>query len=171
MLPKWFLGVIIGIFGAYTVILLKLSSVNMQVEQKETVLEELLEETVASRVLSFAWSATNRPEISDISLVTHASVKKLDRLVVQLQVWTGPVSVAIYLKTRDDIQQLSACISQHPDAFRRTTVHALLEPNRSSISCVILPPILQKLIIFWRWMSISFRMATATSIFQTSCRD
>lgn len=64
---------------------------------------------------------------SGITLVTHCSVDKLPRLLLQVQQWAGPVSAAIYLSSRNDIDTFLEFYHQHEEYLTLVAFSVLLE--------------------------------------------
>jgi hypothetical protein len=64
---------------------------------------------------------------SGITLVTHSSVDKLPRLLLQVQQWAGPVSAAIYLSSRNDITTFLEFYRQHEYDLTLVAFSVLLE--------------------------------------------
>ena len=70
----------------------------------------------------------------DISLVTHGSVEKLQRIRQQLSQWgteKGPSSIALYISRTEEIDDFVSFYNSHKHTtFRQSTFHVLLEkPN------------------------------------------
>ena len=66
----------------------------------------------------------------DLMLVTHGSVAKLKRMVLQLQQWNGPASIALYLSTPEDIDTFVDFYTTHRVELDQAWIHVLLEhPN------------------------------------------
>ena len=63
----------------------------------------------------------------DITLVSHCSTDRLDRVLMQAQRWTGPISVAVYVTTPLHIDDLESFAHRHARDFANTTFHIYAE--------------------------------------------
>ena len=63
----------------------------------------------------------------DLTLVTHLSVNKLDRLQTLVRWWNGPISVAVYCSQRSEAVQFDDFVRRNSILLRDVSVHALLE--------------------------------------------
>ena len=80
--------------------------------------------------------SNSRPAVSaggveqhNICLCTHLTTNKLDRFLVLVQKWNGPVSVSIYITTENQLEELFMFYDEHNSkkVFNSIDVHVLLE--------------------------------------------
>ena len=64
---------------------------------------------------------------NDITLTTHCSVDKLERLIAIAQRWNGPVSVSILIRTMKELDYLKRYIYDHPNQLSNVNSHLYLE--------------------------------------------
>mmetsp|Transcript_31736 Transcript_31736/g.53004 ORF Transcript_31736/g.53004 Transcript_31736/m.53004 type:complete len:408 (+) Transcript_31736:136-1359(+) len=64
---------------------------------------------------------------SDIVLATQMGTSKFNALLTQLQYWNGPASVAIYVKTESDIDQIFNFTQHNKQALQNTSLHLVME--------------------------------------------
>jgi hypothetical protein len=67
-----------------------------------------------------------------VTLTTHATAGKLDRLLLQLQRWNGPTSAAIYMNRIEDIDIFCDFYRLHKDDLGFVSFHILIETTTSS---------------------------------------
>uniref|UniRef100_A0A7S3DWC4 Uncharacterized protein n=1 Tax=Entomoneis paludosa TaxID=265537 RepID=A0A7S3DWC4_9STRA len=65
--------------------------------------------------------------IGDISLVIHGSIDRMGRLLNNAKRWVGPISVAVYTKTPEQIQKSFAFFKEHSDKLSKVTFHFFFE--------------------------------------------
>jgi len=63
----------------------------------------------------------------DIVLATHISTNKFQVLLTQLRYWKGPASVAVYIKTKEDIDSFFRFISNNRSLLKAVTFHLVME--------------------------------------------
>jgi hypothetical protein len=68
---------------------------------------------------------------NDIVLATQLSTSKLRNLLVQLQYWNGPVSVAVYISRLEDIDILFNFTEQNRPFIHQTSFHLVLEKTQN----------------------------------------
>ncbi len=71
------------------------------------------------------------PIAEDITLATHISVNKLDTLLIQIERWGGPASVAVYFTSPDEIHVFLSFLRKHLEGLRKVTFHVVLEHGLS----------------------------------------
>eukprot|EP00980_Cylindrotheca_fusiformis_P014412 scaffold3840_cov129-Cylindrotheca_fusiformis.AAC.8 len=71
-----------------------------------------------------------RLDKSDIVMVTQLSPSKFNNLLVQMKYWNGPASVAIYLKSIEDIDTFFDLIDQKAEYIDQVSFHLVLEKTR-----------------------------------------
>lgn len=64
---------------------------------------------------------------NDIVLATHLSTEKFQNLVAQLKHWNGPASVAVFIRSAEDIDLLYKATEENQKNFRETSFHLVLE--------------------------------------------
>jgi hypothetical protein len=86
--------------------------------------------TTEHREYAHAISAKFKPDPrDDIAMVTHGSVVKLERLLLQIQRWGGPTSVGMYLSELQDIDVFLDFYRNHRNELDYVSFHILLEPT------------------------------------------
>eukprot|EP00980_Cylindrotheca_fusiformis_P002301 scaffold535_cov65-Cylindrotheca_fusiformis.AAC.3 len=63
----------------------------------------------------------------DIVLTTHLSHTKFQSLLLQLQYWNGPASVAVYIKEETEIDLLFDFLDKHEQDVRQASFHIVME--------------------------------------------
>lgn len=63
----------------------------------------------------------------DVSLATHVSATKMDALLIQIKEWGGPVSVAIYAKTQEMLDDCQKVLKANVAILHKTTVVFVVE--------------------------------------------
>ena len=64
----------------------------------------------------------------DITLLTHLSTSRLDKLKLQVEWWSGPISAAIVVTNNDEANALLDFIKANQVILRMTSSHVLVEP-------------------------------------------
>lgn len=76
---------------------------------------------------------TTNHSVEDIVLATHVSGHKFDVLLIQLDRWAGPASVAVYLTSAQEISTFFSFVARYrQERLRQTTFHVALEQRASS---------------------------------------
>eukprot|EP00980_Cylindrotheca_fusiformis_P023084 scaffold10099_cov149-Cylindrotheca_fusiformis.AAC.3 len=70
---------------------------------------------------------------NDVVLATHISPNKLEVLQIQLKYWSGPASVAVYIRSQADISRFYHFWQQHYNDLNRTSFHLVIEKNSSQM--------------------------------------
>lgn len=68
-----------------------------------------------------------KPSLNDITLVTHCSTDRLERVLLQAQRWTGPLSVAVYIRSKENIHEFFSFVKNHTHDFRNAAFHVYAE--------------------------------------------
>ena len=63
----------------------------------------------------------------DIVLATHITTSKFQALLTQLKYWKGPASIAVYIKTKEDIDSFFRFIGQNQPLLKTVTFHLVME--------------------------------------------
>ncbi|CAJ1963986.1 unnamed protein product [Cylindrotheca closterium] len=90
--------------------------------------------------LPFSESALSKPMVlrnfirrkrvlnkTTIVLSTQTSTRKFERLHQQLFYWNGPSSIAIYIKSEDDLLKLANFTSEHTELLKEASFHLVME--------------------------------------------
>ncbi|KAL3939771.1 MAG: hypothetical protein SGBAC_005574, partial [Bacillariaceae sp.] len=90
--------------------------------------------------LPFSESTFNKPMVlrnfirrehllnkTSIVLSTQTSTRKFTSLYQQLVYWNGPSSVAVYIKSNDDLLKLANFTSQHSELLKEASFHLVME--------------------------------------------
>eukprot|EP00566_Odontella_aurita_P003148 CAMPEP_0113546728 /NCGR_PEP_ID=MMETSP0015_2-20120614/11962_1 /TAXON_ID=2838 /ORGANISM="Odontella" /LENGTH=1005 /DNA_ID=CAMNT_0000447205 /DNA_START=125 /DNA_END=3142 /DNA_ORIENTATION=- /assembly_acc=CAM_ASM_000160 len=63
----------------------------------------------------------------EITMLSHGTVNKLNRMLTQIQLWTGPASIAMYLRSQEEILQFNEFISHNDRDLQNTAFHVYYE--------------------------------------------
>jgi hypothetical protein len=83
---------------------------------------------------AFASAIPNKSKLTyvgGITMVTHASVAKLEPLLFQIQRWGGPTSAGIYLASLKDITAFFDFLKAHIEFLENVSFHIFLEKTTS----------------------------------------
>lgn len=58
----------------------------------------------------------------DVSIVTHVSLDRLERLLDVVSRWSGPISVAVYITSEDHLRAFFVTYTQHKSTFKEQVI-------------------------------------------------
>ena len=91
-------------------------------------LEQLtLVPTPSFRVITSVYEDLTPYSSQDVSLVTHMSTDRLDRLQALRNVWDGPISCVMYIRSTREAQQLDIFAKEH--FVGNIDIHVMYEPH------------------------------------------
>ena len=83
-------------------------------------------------------SDSERPQV-DVSLATFAKTSKLVHLLNMLSRWSGPIEVAVYIASEDDVHRLGTFYQRHKEKLERVGFHVLMEKQMTDMEQKYLP--------------------------------
>ena len=81
------------------------------------------------RILPNMVASNYTPPQNSVTLATVARTSQLDRFLVQMQRWGGPVSVAMYIGSLKEIHEFRSFYKSHQADFSQASVHFLMEQS------------------------------------------
>jgi len=105
------------------------ASIKLQMERIRSDIASLSNGKVLIMTNAVCLGSTVRP--SDITITNQFSVEKLERFLVQVQRWNGPVSSALYIRHIKDLLKFQSFLLKNLESLRQVSFHLYFDNSRS----------------------------------------
>jgi len=119
----------VSVFNTCNEIDMSRASIKSQMERIVSDISSLSNGKVLIMPNAVCLGSTTRP--SDITITNQFSVEKLERFLIQVQRWNGPVSSALYIRDMEDLVKFQSFLLQHLESLRQVSFHLYYDNSRS----------------------------------------
>jgi len=119
----------VSVFNSCNKIDVSRASIKSQIEKIKNNLSSLGGGKVLIMPDALCLGSTIRP--SDITITNQFSVEKLERFLVQVQRWNGPVSSALYIRDMRDLNKFQSFLLKHLESLQKVSFHLYFDNSRS----------------------------------------